>query len=247
MIRFLILALLLALPASADDLRHELERHGLTPEQLSEAGHHAFTSDFFINGAEHSGTSTTSLDANATDPPTFTTLTFLPADIRDQTPPATSFSWDAASSSFILGGLEVAEQFAVRLAWDIDPAADETTCTARLLFTRSATTGNPDADSVVGTFAGQEWFAGTVPDEPVAATGEPIKIGHINQEDVPAGSFPEVRLGTEAAIEFINTELGGADGQLCAAAQAVDDDAEQGTAGDASMGTGTETDTDAGV
>ena len=143
MIRFLILALLLALPASADDLRHELERHGLTPEQLSEAGHHAFTSDFFINGAEHSGTSTTSLDANATDPPTFTTLTFLPADIRDQTPPATSFSWDAPSSSFILGGLEVAEQFAVRLAWDIDPAADETTCTARLLFTRSATTGNP--------------------------------------------------------------------------------------------------------
>ena len=45
MIRFLILALLLALPASADDLRHELERHGLTPEQLSEAGRPAFTSD----------------------------------------------------------------------------------------------------------------------------------------------------------------------------------------------------------
>ena len=66
----------------------------------------------------------------------------------------------------------------------------------------TATTGNPDADSVVGTFAGQEWFAGTVPDEPVASTGEPIKIGHINQEDVPAGSFPEVRLGTEAAIDL---------------------------------------------
>lgn len=79
--------------------------------------------------------------------------------------------------------------------------------------TDAPATGNPDADSVVGMFAGQDWFAGTVPDEPVEATGEPIVIGHINQEDVPTGSFPEVRLGTEAAVDFINTELNGIDGR----------------------------------
>lgn len=77
----------------------------------------------------------------------------------------------------------------------------------------TATTGGASADSVVGEFAGEPWFAGTVPDAPVEASGEPIKIGHINQEDVPIGSFPEVRLGAEAAVDFINAELGGVDGR----------------------------------
>lgn len=74
--------------------------------------------------------------------------------------------------------------------------------------------GDPsDAASAVEAFAGETWFAGEVPATPVAAEGEPIKIGHINQEDVPIGSFPEVRLGAEAAVAFINAELGGVDGR----------------------------------
>jgi branched-chain amino acid transport system substrate-binding protein len=72
---------------------------------------------------------------------------------------------------------------------------------------------NPDADSIVGMFAGEPWFDGTVPAEPVEATGEPIRVGHINQEDVPISSFPEVRLGAEAAVAFINAELGGVGGR----------------------------------
>jgi branched-chain amino acid transport system substrate-binding protein len=68
-------------------------------------------------------------------------------------------------------------------------------------------------DSVVEEFAGEQASFGTVPDAPVEAEGEPIKVGLINQEDVPIGSFPEVRLGALAAAELINQELGGIDGR----------------------------------
>jgi branched-chain amino acid transport system substrate-binding protein len=54
---------------------------------------------------------------------------------------------------------------------------------------------------------------GVVPGEPTVATGEPITIGMINQENTPLGSFPELRLGVEAAVEFINRELGGVGGR----------------------------------
>ncbi len=70
-------------------------------------------------------------------------------------------------------------------------------------------------DTVVEMFAGQEWTLGTVPDAPVAAdaSAEPIKIGMINMEDSPAGSFPELRGAVDAAITWVNAELGGVDGR----------------------------------
>ena len=52
-----------------------------------------------------------------------------------------------------------------------------------------------------------------VPDEAVAATGEPITIGMINQENTPAGSYPELSSGVDAAIAFVNEQLGGLDGR----------------------------------
>ncbi|HMS89869.1 MAG TPA: ABC transporter substrate-binding protein, partial [Acidimicrobiales bacterium] len=52
-----------------------------------------------------------------------------------------------------------------------------------------------------------------VPDEPVAASGSPIKLGMVNQENTAAGSFPELSQAVQAAIEFVNTELGGVDGR----------------------------------
>jgi branched-chain amino acid transport system substrate-binding protein len=70
-----------------------------------------------------------------------------------------------------------------------------------------------DGDTVVGRYAGEAWFDGAVPTEATVATGDPIRIGHINQEDVPFGSFPEVRMGAEAAVAFINAELGGIGGR----------------------------------
>lgn len=52
-----------------------------------------------------------------------------------------------------------------------------------------------------------------VPDEPVAASGEPIVLGMVNQENTPAGSFPELSQAVQAGVEWINEEMGGVDGR----------------------------------
>jgi branched-chain amino acid transport system substrate-binding protein len=72
-----------------------------------------------------------------------------------------------------------------------------------------------DGTSIVERLAGQEWFLGTIPDLPVAADDglAPIRIGMINQENTGAGSYPELRFAADAAINFINAELGGVDGR----------------------------------
>lgn len=72
-----------------------------------------------------------------------------------------------------------------------------------------------EGDTVVERFAGEDWFLGTVPDEPVAVDpdAEPIVIGMINQEDTPLGSFPEIRRAVEGGVQFVNEELGGVGGR----------------------------------
>ncbi len=52
-----------------------------------------------------------------------------------------------------------------------------------------------------------------VPDEPVTAAGEPIVLGMVNQENTPGGSYPELSQATEAAMAFVNDQLGGIDGR----------------------------------
>ena len=44
---------------------------------------------------------------------------------------------------------------------------------------------------------------------PLKATGDPIVIGIHNPEGDPNGSFPEYRIGAQAAEKYINEELGG--------------------------------------
>ncbi|MEA2717815.1 MAG: branched-chain amino acid transport system substrate-binding protein [Actinomycetota bacterium] len=44
-------------------------------------------------------------------------------------------------------------------------------------------------------------------------TGPPIVVGLINQEDAPVGSFPDLRLGAEAAVGHVNADLGGVGGR----------------------------------
>jgi branched-chain amino acid transport system substrate-binding protein len=71
-----------------------------------------------------------------------------------------------------------------------------------------------DGSSIVSQFAGAHTGFGTMPETPTAAgTTNPIVLGMINQENTPLGSFPELRLAASAAVEFINTELGGVDGR----------------------------------
>lgn len=52
-----------------------------------------------------------------------------------------------------------------------------------------------------------------VPDEPEQASGEPFTIGMVNQQNTPAGSYPELSQAAEAAIAFVNEQLGGLDGR----------------------------------
>lgn len=79
--------------------------------------------------------------------------------------------------------------------------------------TSAATAGTePEPTSLGARFSGKTTL-GELPSEPVKATGEPIKVGMINQENTPLGSFPEVRLAAEAAVAFVNEELGGVDGR----------------------------------
>lgn len=52
-----------------------------------------------------------------------------------------------------------------------------------------------------------------VPEEPRPASGEPIVLGMINQENTPLGSYPELSSATRAAVAFVNEELGGVGGR----------------------------------
>ncbi len=74
---------------------------------------------------------------------------------------------------------------------------------------------NANGAAVFAAHTGQKLSFGTVP-SPLAKAdpSKPaIKIGMINQENTPIGSFPELRLGAEAAVKLINEELGGVNGR----------------------------------
>lgn len=97
----------------------------------------------------------------------------------------------------------------------VDPESPATTGTTSTDGDPGGTTAPVDADTVMGRHAGQEWFLGTISGETEAAdpAAEPIRIGLINQENSPAGSFPEIRGAAEAGVAFINAELGGVGGR----------------------------------
>lgn len=72
--------------------------------------------------------------------------------------------------------------------------------------------GSPDTslDATDGKYAG--WMQAVLDctaNKPVKATGDPITIGYINPQGDPNGSFPDLTAGMEAAVAFINNELGG--------------------------------------
>lgn len=69
--------------------------------------------------------------------------------------------------------------------------------------------------SVVASYAGQPWAFGAMPASGTAADEslEPVVIGMINQENSPVGSYPELRHAVEAAVAWVNAELGGVNGR----------------------------------
>ena len=72
-------------------------------------------------------------------------------------------------------------------------------------------------DKTYGDGAGQVQLAQNCAEaKPLKASGDPIVIGFQNPEGDPAGSFPEYRFGAEAAVGYINNELGGIGADLAA-------------------------------
>jgi branched-chain amino acid transport system substrate-binding protein len=98
---------------------------------------------------------------------------------------------------------------------DTTAAADDDTATTSATDSSAAGTGEcpPIDDSIdeqEGSGAGR--FISDVScalENPLPAEGEPIKIGFQNPEGDPNGSFPEASLGAQAAVDYINAELGG--------------------------------------
>ena len=65
-------------------------------------------------------------------------------------------------------------------------------------------------DAKNGTGAGwQKWVVECAAKKPLVATGDAVTIGLQNPEGDPAGTFPEYTKAAQAAVEFINKELGG--------------------------------------
>lgn len=79
--------------------------------------------------------------------------------------------------------------------------------------TSSTTAVDCDAASVVGCAPEGTTIDDLLPDSPVAAEGEPIRVGMINTDTGPANTFPELTQATRAGVEWINEELGGVDGR----------------------------------
>ena len=83
--------------------------------------------------------------------------------------------------------------------------------TAETVATDAATTTVASDGSVVSAWAGQPWAFGDVPASatPAEESLDPVVIGMINQENSPVGSYPELRHAVEAAVAWVNAELGG--------------------------------------
>jgi len=90
-------------------------------------------------------------------------------------------------------------------------SADPTTTTTR----NGAPEPKAGDGTVVSRYAGSPWLLGTVPDTgtPADPSKPPVKIGFMNIDSGPIAATPELHQATDAAVEFINTELGGVHGR----------------------------------
>ena len=92
----------------------------------------------------------------------------------------------------------------VAMACGSDESGADTTAASP---TAADTAASPTTAAEGGTSAGTA--GGTTP---APASGEALRIGFINQEAGSVGVYPETVAAAEAAVEYINTELGGLDG-----------------------------------
>ena len=93
---------------------------------------------------------------------------------------------------------------------------DAATTTAATTTSRAGVPEPKAGDgSVVSRYAGSPWLMGKVPDTATAADpAKPaIKVGFLNIDSGPVAATPELHQATDAAVSFINAELGGVHGR----------------------------------
>ncbi|NLA34687.1 MAG: ABC transporter substrate-binding protein [Actinobacteria bacterium] len=84
-----------------------------------------------------------------------------------------------------------------------DDAAPATTAAANVA----------DCPNDIFACAMQTSLADLLPEAPTTATGEPIVLGMINQENTPVGSYPELSSAATSAAAMINEYFGGVNGR----------------------------------
>lgn len=104
-----------------------------------------------------------------------------------------------------------------------DPADTGSTVTSGANGTGSSpgSTSVPAADNEVNAWA-LSYTGGRFG----SAQGEPVRVGYVNQEDL----FPEATIGVDAAVDYLNAELGGFDGrpiELVRCAVTVEEDGQR--------------------
>lgn len=70
-----------------------------------------------------------------------------------------------------------------------------------------------DCPNDIFACAQQGSLADLLPETATKATGEPIKLGMINQENTPVGSYPELSSAAKSAAGMINEYFGGVNGR----------------------------------
>jgi branched-chain amino acid transport system substrate-binding protein len=71
-----------------------------------------------------------------------------------------------------------------------------------------------DGRTVISRFAGEQWFLGEVPTPKAADPAlPPVLVGFTNVDSGPVGALPELHDAADAAVAFMNAELGGAGGR----------------------------------
>jgi len=71
-----------------------------------------------------------------------------------------------------------------------------------------------DGATVLSMFAGERWFDGEVPAPTNADPAkQPVKVGFVSVDAGPIGAMPELHTSTDAAVAFMNAELGGVGGR----------------------------------
>lgn len=88
-----------------------------------------------------------------------------------------------------------------------EPAPTTSTGTAA----QAASAGCKDGAALLAC-ARRSTIADLVPAKATKATGTPITLGMVNQENTAAGSYPELSQAVQAAVAFVNDQLGGVHG-----------------------------------